>query len=56
MPEPDLRPATPEDLADALAFALRYSGRKQVRDRARSWRASWRIGAWSIWSDRASSL
>jgi hypothetical protein len=32
MPEPDLRPATPDDLADALAFALRYSGRKQVRD------------------------
>ena len=33
MPEPvDLRPATPEDLAEALAFALRYSGRKRVRD------------------------
>jgi hypothetical protein len=33
MPEPvDLKPATPEDLAEALAFALRYSGRKQVRD------------------------
>jgi hypothetical protein len=32
MPEPDLRPATPDDLADALAFALGYSGRKQVRD------------------------
>ena len=28
----DLKPATPEDLAEALAFALRYSGRKQVRD------------------------
>jgi hypothetical protein len=27
MPEPDLTPATPEDLAEALAFALRYSGR-----------------------------
>jgi hypothetical protein len=24
----DLKPATPEDLAEALAFALRYSGRK----------------------------
>ena len=33
MPEPvDLRPATPEDLAEALAYALRYSGRKQLRD------------------------
>ena len=32
MTERDLAPATPEDLAEALAFALRYSGRKQVRD------------------------
>jgi len=33
MPEPvDLTPATPDDLAEALAFALRYSGRKRVRD------------------------
>ena len=33
MPVPvDLKPATPEDLAEALAFALRYSGPKQVRD------------------------
>ena len=33
VPEPvDLKPATPEDIAEALAFALRYSGRKQVRD------------------------
>jgi len=32
-PEPvDLKPATPEDLADALADALCYSGRRQVRD------------------------
>jgi len=26
-----LRPAAPEDLADALAFALRFSGRKRTR-------------------------
>ena len=32
MTERDLAPATPEDLAEALAFALRYSGRRQVRD------------------------
>jgi len=33
MPEPvDLTPATPEDLAEALTYALRYSGRKRVRD------------------------
>jgi hypothetical protein len=31
MPERvDLTPATPEDLAEALAFALRYSGRKRT--------------------------
>jgi hypothetical protein len=29
-----LTPATPEDLADALAFALRYNGRKRVHDAA----------------------
>ena len=29
-----LSPASPEDLADALAFALRYSGRKWVHDAA----------------------
>ena len=28
----NLRPATPEDLADALAFALRFKGRKRVND------------------------
>ena len=27
-----LTPASSEDLADALAFALRYSGRKRVND------------------------
>jgi hypothetical protein len=27
-----LTPATAEDLADALAFALRYSGRKRTHD------------------------
>jgi hypothetical protein len=33
MAEPaDLRPATPEDLAEALAYALRYRGRTRVRD------------------------
>ena len=33
MPERvDLTPATPEDLAEALAFALRYSGRKRTHD------------------------
>jgi hypothetical protein len=34
MPEtPDqLAPATPEDLADALAFALRFEGRKRVHN------------------------
>jgi hypothetical protein len=29
-----LRPAEPQDIADALAFALRYSGRKRVSDSA----------------------
>jgi hypothetical protein len=29
---PDLRPATPEELADALSFALRYNGRKRMHD------------------------
>lgn len=29
-----LIPAEPEDLADAIAFALRYSGRKRVHDSA----------------------
>ena len=33
MPDADrLTPASSEDLADALAFALRYSGRKRVND------------------------
>jgi len=34
MPDaPDrLTPATPNDLADALAFALRFDGRKRKRD------------------------
>jgi hypothetical protein len=31
MPDPDRhRPATPEEVAEALAFALRYDGRKRV--------------------------
>ena len=30
----DLKPASHEDVADALAFALRYSGRKRVHDSA----------------------
>ena len=29
---PPLTPASPEDLAEALAFALRYSGRKRVHN------------------------
>jgi hypothetical protein len=29
-----LRPAEPQDIANALAFALRYSGRKRVSDSA----------------------
>jgi hypothetical protein len=36
MPAPvDLTSAAPEDLADALAFALRYSGRKRRSTLAR---------------------
>lgn len=31
---PDLKPADPTDLADALAFALRYNGRKRTHDSA----------------------
>ena len=35
-PMPDqhdaLSPATPEDVADALAFALRFQGRKRIHD------------------------
>jgi hypothetical protein len=30
----ELKPASPDDVADALAFALRYSGRKRVHDSA----------------------
>ena len=31
MPDaPNLRPATPEEIATALSFALRYDGRKRV--------------------------
>jgi hypothetical protein len=30
----DLRPASTEDLADALAFALRFDGRKRKQDAA----------------------
>jgi hypothetical protein len=34
MTEPDLKltPATPEDLADSLSFALRFEGRKSQHD------------------------
>ena len=28
--EPHLRPATPDEIATALSFALRYDGRKRV--------------------------
>jgi hypothetical protein len=34
MTTPPLQPAEPQDIADALAFALRYSGRKRVSDSA----------------------
>jgi hypothetical protein len=30
--EPGLRPATPDEIATALSFALRYRGRKRVFD------------------------
>jgi hypothetical protein len=30
----DPKPASPDDIADALATALRYTGRKQARDTA----------------------
>jgi hypothetical protein len=31
MPEtPNLRPASPDEIAEALSFALRYEGRKRV--------------------------
>jgi hypothetical protein len=29
---PQLTPAKPDDIAEAIAFALRYSGRKRVND------------------------
>jgi hypothetical protein len=29
---PSLRPATPDEIATALSFALRYQGRKRVYD------------------------
>jgi hypothetical protein len=33
MPDaPHLRHATPDEIADALSFALQYQGRKRVRD------------------------
>ena len=31
-PADNLQPASPEDLADALAFALRFGGRKRVHN------------------------
>jgi hypothetical protein len=30
MPDVSLRPATPEEIADTLSFALQYQGRKRV--------------------------
>ncbi|HET8997371.1 MAG TPA: hypothetical protein VFN42_11960 [Acetobacteraceae bacterium] len=30
MPDTTLRPAQPDEIAEALAFALRYEGRKRV--------------------------
>jgi hypothetical protein len=32
MPDTPLRPATPAEVADALAYALRFDGRRRVRD------------------------
>jgi hypothetical protein len=33
MPEtPHLRPATPDEIAESLSFALRFNGRKRVHD------------------------
>jgi hypothetical protein len=32
MPDAELTPADPSDLADALAFALRFQGRKRVHN------------------------
>jgi hypothetical protein len=33
MPDlPHLRPATPDEIAETLSFALRYDGRKRVHD------------------------
>jgi hypothetical protein len=34
MSSEDLKPATAEDIADALAFALRFDGRKRKSDAA----------------------
>jgi hypothetical protein len=31
-PSPNLHPATAEEIAEALSFALRYNGRKRVND------------------------
>jgi hypothetical protein len=31
-PDPKLTPATPDDLADSLSFALRFEGRKSQHD------------------------
>jgi hypothetical protein len=30
--EPKLRPATPDEIAQSLAFALQYAGRRRVHD------------------------
>ena len=32
MTDAPLSPASPDDIADALAFALRFNGRKRARD------------------------
>jgi hypothetical protein len=50
-----LTPATADDVADALAFALRFSGRKRVHNADELCRRS-SPSAWSsTWSDPASS-
>ncbi len=42
---PSLRPASPDEIAETLAFALRYEGRKRVRnaDDMMAWIAAQRL-------------
>jgi len=38
--QPDLRPATAEEVEETLSFALRFKGRKRADVRVRWWRRS----------------